>query len=57
MYEMSDWAFGPFLNVWNIDASEITTQVMTDALGPALVSLREPQNRTAEYGIRVALRF
>jgi len=57
MYEMSDWAFGPFLNVWNIDASEVTTQVMTDALGPVLVSLREPQNRTTEYGIRVNLRF
>ena len=57
MYEMSDWGFGPFIHYWNIADSEITTQVMTDTFGPALVSLREPQNQTIEYGIRAMFRF
>ncbi|MDO8312684.1 MAG: hypothetical protein Q7T25_12165 [Sideroxyarcus sp.] len=57
MYEMSDWAFGPFLNVWKIDTSEVTTQVMTDGSGPRLVKLYEPQNQTSEYGFRVNHRF
>ncbi len=57
MYEMSDWGFGPFIHYWNIADSDVTYQVMTDALGPALVSLREPKNQTTEYGFRVMFRF
>jgi hypothetical protein len=57
MYEMSDWSFGPFLNVWKIGASEYTIQTMTNATGAKLVKLHEPQNQTTEYGIRVNLRF
>ncbi len=57
MYEMDDWGFGPFINYWNIADSEVTTQVMTDAFGPALVSLQEPKNQTTEYGIRLMFRF
>ncbi len=58
MFEMSGWSFGPFLNVWKIDSSEITTQFMTDRIsGTRLVNLHEPQNQTTEYGIRVNLGF
>ncbi len=57
MYEMGDWGFGPFFHYWNIADSEVTTQVMTDALGPALVSLLEPRNTTTEYGMRLMFRF
>lgn len=58
LYEMSDWSFGPFLSVWKIASSEYTTQIMTDVThGARLLSLHEPQNQTAEFGIRVSLRF
>lgn len=57
IYEAGDLSFGPFLNYWNIAASEVTSQVMTDAMGSALVFLREPKNKTAEYGMRLAFRF
>lgn len=57
MYEISDWSYGPFLQVWNIERSEYTTQFMTDASGPRLYRLHEPQNQTIEYGIRTRFRF
>ncbi len=57
MYEMGDWGFGPFVQYWDIADSEVTTQIMTDAMGPARVRLLEPKNRTTEYGMRLMFRF
>lgn len=46
MYTMSDWAFGPFFNVWNVNDSDMV-------LGIGL----EPRNRTTEFGMRIKFRF
>lgn len=57
VYQMSDWSYGPFVQVWNIERSEYTTQVMTDASGSRIFRLHEPQNQTVEFGIRASFRF
>ena len=57
MYEMDDWAFGPFLNVWRIDKSDSVVRPITSNNVVTWYSFTEPQNRTKEFGMRMKFRF
>lgn len=57
MYEMDDWAFGPFLNVWRIDKSDSVVRPITSNNVVTWYSFTEPQNRTTEFGMRMKFRF
>ena len=50
MAEKGSWAFGPWMNYWNIDDSDIVPV----GLG---IGIREPKNSTQEYGLEVKYRF
>jgi len=57
MYEMDDWAFGPFLNIWRIDKSDSVVRPITQNSVSTLYSFTEPQNRTTEFGMRMKFKF
>ncbi len=57
MYEMSDFSFGPFVNVWHINDSEDVPQAVTHGGVTAIEYLYEPKNQTIEYGVKAAFRF
>lgn len=57
MYMTNDWAFGPFLNVWNINKSDEVVRYMLCKGQMSWCILSEPQNRTTEFGLRTKFRF
>jgi hypothetical protein len=57
LYEMSDWAFGPFINIWHIDKSDTVLRWMLCDGTVRWCALTEPQNRTAEFGMRMRFRY
>lgn len=57
MYEMDDWAFGPFLHVWKIDKSDSVVRPITSNSVVTWYSFTEPQNRTTEFGMRMKFKF
>ena len=50
MVDKEAWAFGPWLNFWDIDDSDIVSG------GPGIGGL-EPQNETREFGVEIKYRF
>ena len=48
-YEMNNWAFGPWLQYWNIDQSNKTTSGTFTGF--------EPRNKTTEIGLRLGYKF
>jgi len=56
MYKTSGWSFGPFMNYWNINASDVACGTGT---GPAPITRcgYEPHNHTLEYGMQFRYRF
>lgn len=57
MYELSDWAFGPFINVWRIDQSDFVPRFMLCNGTVQWCVLSEPQNRTTEFGMKMRFKF
>jgi hypothetical protein len=57
LYEMSDWAFGPFIHIWHIDKSDTALRLMLCDGTVRWCALTEPQNRTAEFGMRMRFRY
>jgi len=57
MYEMSDWAFGPFINVWRIDQSYFVLKYMLCEGAVGWCALSEPQNNTTEFGMKMRFKF
>jgi len=57
MYEMSDWAFGPFINVWRIDQSDFVLRYMLCVGAIRWCALSEPQNNTTEFGMKMRFKF
>ncbi|MDD5058609.1 MAG: hypothetical protein PHQ60_12125 [Sideroxydans sp.] len=57
MYEMDDFSFGPFVNVWHINDSEVVPQAVTHYGVTAIEYLYEPKNQTTEYGVKAAFKF
>jgi hypothetical protein len=58
MWETRHWAFGPYLNYWNIDASnaKIFASPNSSCGGTVCVGT-EPTNHTVEYGIQGKYHF
>lgn len=53
MFERPRWAFGPFVNYWNVNQSDLDC-----AQGPTMyVCAYEPHNHTLEYGLSLRYRF
>lgn len=57
MYEMGDWAFGPFLNIWRISRSNSILQPITQHGTTTWYYFSEPENRTSEFGLHMRFRF
>jgi hypothetical protein len=57
MYEMDDWAFGPFLNIWRIKESDAILKPITKNGSTAWYFFSEPENRTSEFGLRLKFMF
>lgn len=56
MYQTGNWAFGPFMNYWNINQSETTCGVGGGST-PLYVCGYEPHNHTLEYGFQFRYKF
>lgn len=57
MYEMGDWAFGPFFNIWRISQSDSVLQPIVQNGATTWYYFTEPENRTTELGLRMRFRF
>lgn len=57
MYEMDDWAFGPFVNLWRISGSDSVLKPVTQNGVTKWYFFSEPQNRTTEFGMKTRFRF
>jgi hypothetical protein len=56
-YEKANWSFGPWFQYWSINQSATTSATVT-ALGNSFpVFFFEPQNKTAEIGLRAGYKF
>lgn len=57
LYEMKDLAFGPFINLWRVNESDVVVRFMPCNGAARLCDLSEPQNRTAEFGLRMRFKY
>lgn len=57
MYEMDDWAFGPFLNLWWIGKSDAVFRSVIRYGTSKGYFFSEPQNNTTEFGMKMRFKF